>query len=265
MNSDKFCILLTAQNCGHCQHYRGDGILNSNQAYMHPEFLKKVIAPYKDIRMKMLNIHYYDMNNSVNSGIMEISTTYMLKNNIVQERFFTSKDRKQTFVELRTFNTKTNKTKLNISKREIMKDNKPVEWLALLKDKISPKLSNYTYAFPGFLLTDKNNWRNTFNGKSELVAYLNMGWTIETENGEVMLEKNGATLSERGENIMQMIDKYVVHNTEIKPHKSFLKNDDKADKEDKKNNLNKNTKDSKSKEVRFSDQVVQVVQVSYDD
>ena len=31
--NDKFCILLTANDCGHCQHFRGDGIINSNPSY----------------------------------------------------------------------------------------------------------------------------------------------------------------------------------------------------------------------------------------
>lgn len=258
MNSDKFCILLTAQNCGHCHHYRGDGIINSNQAYMHPEFMKKVITPYKDVNLNFLNVHYYDMQNTSNAGIKDISKTYIIKEKIFQERFYPSSDRNKTYVDLRTHNLKTNKTKKEFTKREITKDGKSIEWLAVIKDKISPMLPNYTYVFPGFLLIDKNNWRQTFDGKSQLLAFLNIGWTIETENGEIMLEKNGDSLRERNQNIFEMIDQYVVKNVEMKPHKTFKKNT-----EDKKDKPEKDKKPSKEKKkISFSDQVVQV---SYDD
>jgi hypothetical protein len=255
--NDKFCILLTSQNCGHCQHYRGDGILNSNQAYMHPEFLKKVIAPYKDIRLNFLNIHYHDMQNASNAGIKDISKTYMVGNNIFQEKFYPSEDRSKTYVDLRTFDDTTSKTKLEFSKREIIKDGKSVEWLGVVRDKISPMLPNYTYVFPGFLLVSRKNWQKTFDGKTQLLALLNIGWTVETENGEIMLEKNGDSLRERNENIFQMIDQYIVKKVEMKPHKSFKKDD-----EDKKAPSSDTPEVEKKKSVTFSDQVIQV---SYDD
>lgn len=251
-SGDKFCILLTAQNCGHCQHYRGDGILNSNQAYMHPEFLKKVIAPYKDVRLNFLNVHYYDMQNTSNEGIKDISKTYMINNKIFQERFYPADDRKKTYVDLRTFDTNTSKMQLEFSKKEITKNNQSIEWFVVLKDKVSPMLQNYTYVFPGFLLVSKNNWRETFDGKTQLMAYLNIGWTIETENGEIMLEKNGQTLNERNQNIFEMIDQYVIKKMEMKPHKSF-KNEKVNKSKDKEKEKVKNTNSAK------------IVQISYDD
>lgn len=265
-NGNKFCILLTAQNCGHCHHYRGDGIINSNQAYMHPEFIKKIISPYKDIKLSLLNIHYYDMSNTSNNGIKDISKTYILKNNIVQEIFYPSQDRNKTHVDLRTFDTKKNQVKLRFSKKEILKNNNSVEWLKFIGDKISPMLINYTYVFPGFLLVDKNNWTQTFDKKTQLLAFLNIGWTIETKDGKIMLEKNEKSLRERSEDIFQMIEKYVINNTKMVPHKS-----EKSEKIEEVKDT-KETKDTKKekkikevKEVKDTKKEKKIVQVSYDD
>lgn len=252
----KFCILMTANDCGHCRNFRGDGIINSNQSYMHPDFLIKIIAPYKDIRLSLFNINYNSMNNSNLNTIKDITKTYLSdkRDSIVQERF-TYDEKNNAYLEVRSFNNNSKKLSLVIAKKDILKNGNQVSWFDFLKDKISPKLENYVYYFPSFALADKDNWKNSFNN-GQLLMYLDVGYTIKQKTGEIMYKKNDPNMKNRSENIMQMIDAYVVKNVEMKPHEDLTLSKEPNIQKPEKVEVKKE-KEPKKK-VKFDNRIIQI-------
>ena len=214
--TDKFSILLTCPPCQHCKTNLGNIILNNGKPFMKPKFLMKIIAPKKRIRLVFIIINYYSM---AGDRIKDISKIYYIDNRdcIVQEKYI-EEENKTVSLEFRTYNI-TRKYDELVFKTEVMKNGNKITWLDFINDKISPKLENYIYYFPAFGVIDIKSWKDSIDDtRKQLLVYLNMGYTIETIKGEIMLDKTTKTLNLRDENILQMIDKYVVKKFEMKPY-----------------------------------------------
>jgi hypothetical protein len=205
--SDKLVILQTAEGCPGCHYQRGDGILNNGHPYMTYPFLKKIIIPAEKKDTIFLNIHY-NSTMGKNRNIREISKFFSYRGGIMQERYYSKGD--FSFTE-NIFIGKDRKVK-RMGETQIKEGGVgEIVWVRLLDEKISPKLSNYSYGFPQFIITTKDGWKKSITEGKQMVAITGNGPNKEYENGEIGIDVKNAFRIE----IHDLIRKFLIEDKEI--------------------------------------------------
>ena len=175
--SDYFIILLTAENCGHCMHTRGDGFINNGKHLTSTNFLKKLLTAQPGL--ELLNIHFSNMAANL-KNIKDVSKIYLNDNKIFQEKIY--QYNKFTKVDVYQENGQSNK---KIFSDYIINNKIKVDWFNFLDKKIPHQLINYAYFFPCFLIAKRKDWNTSLHDiKSQLLAWTNAGYTVE-DNMEI--------------------------------------------------------------------------------
>ena len=198
-------VFLTADNCGHCQQSRGDGIINNGKILMELKTLMQFLKHDIDL----INIHYKHMMATKNTT-KNISKFYLKDNNVFQERYYDIEN------SLRLDVYKENGVK--IFNDFVKKDGQKISWIQFLKDRIPNKLSNYLFYFPCFMVVERNNWAETLNDpKAELVALTNAGITYKDKHGNVMLKKSQDSFRKRTVDIIKLLEDIKEGKQKIEP------------------------------------------------
>lgn len=223
-------VFLTAENCGHCQNTRGEGILNAKNKFLTgSNFIKKLI---KD-DIELINIHYHNMMATKNS-VKNISKFYNKDKLIYQEKY----ENFQDFLKLEVYKeTKDGSQKVF---NDFVKDkNEKVDWKKFINDRIPTKVLNYVFFFPCFLVLKRKNWYNCIqNIKEELIALTNAGFTHKDKFGNIGLEKTQQSIYGRTVDIVKLIEDVIDDKVEIKVNKEEKIEEIKEEKiEEKKKNV----------------------------
>ena len=183
---DFICVVLTAHGCGHCSHFRGNGIIENGKNFTKHSFIESITK-----HCTFLNIHYKNMSGQT-SLIDSVSKFTSIGNNNILQEVYASKN-EESYVSVIISDTKSPKT---ISVEPIKSDGKSVQWSTFLAKKIPAKLSNYTYFYPCFLFISKKNWNQGLENK-EFYALTNAGIVKKFPNGTIGLEKTSQSINSR--------------------------------------------------------------------
>jgi len=194
------CLLLTSNGCGHCATFRGDGLIDNGKNYMSSKYIKSLFNQAANgVKLHLLNIHYENMSGQVNF-ISDISKFSYTRKGILQQRYF----RYDGKARLRTL-VSDNGNKKELGIKDITGNNKKVDWLTLVKEKLPEQIKNYTYYFPCFLMIKTDDWQKALkSGLYPMPAMPNAGRVIR-ENNIFKLDKSGQSLSSRNIDIKDMI------------------------------------------------------------
>lgn len=229
------CLYLTSNQCGHCAHVRGDGVINNGKEGMSHKYINSLFESIGNNKLKILNINYQDM-----SGRAELITDISMferrgKNYITQDRCFKDGDNtKKTYI---VSNRGRNKKRTGLVKKNRTED---VSWYDFIRGKIARQLINYIFYFPCFLVLESENWKKCLNDPNQnLIALTNAGETIKMNNF-VGLDKDSKSLGRRnveirkllnniaeGKSKIEYIDRNIdVEKTETKNNTFIIKNYD---------------------------------------
>lgn len=225
-SKDLMVVFFTAENCGHCVHSRGEGILNTkDKVLVSSNFINKII---KD-NMNLINIHYHNMNAATKNSIKNVSNFYVKDKIMYQEKYESFQDHLRNEVYKETENST-----VRIFNDFIKKDKQKVEWKKFINDRIPTKILNYVFFFPCYLVLKKSNWLKCLNDpKEELLALTNAGFTHKDKYGNIGLEKTQQSIYGRNVDIIKLVDDIVNGKIEIKIHKEENKENKKENKEEK--------------------------------
>ena len=184
--------MMTARSCGHCAQSRGHGIMGNGTHFMKPSVVDEFLSISEDIMY--MNIHFQSMGGKM-SQIIEMSKFSKKGTQIVQE--FWSVDEGNT-IKLHIITTDTETKKFNQQTIFPVVDStgEKLIWEKFVKQKISPKLENYTYYYPCFVIANTKDWIQSIEMGYELTMLTNAGKTKE-EEGRILLDKDGKTFNER--------------------------------------------------------------------
>lgn len=198
-------VFLTADNCGHCLHSRGDGIINNGKVLMQTKTLMQFLK--HDI--ELINIHYKHMMATKNTT-KNISKFYLSKGKVIQERYYEI----DNTLRLDVYNQNSDKIFNDFVKKEGQK----ISWFQFLKDRIPNKLSNYLFYFPCFMVVERSNWAQTLtDSKEELIALTNAGITYKDKNGNVMLKRSQDSFQKRTVDIIKLLEDIVSGKEKLEP------------------------------------------------
>ena len=205
------CLLLTSNGCGHCSAFRGDGLINNGKAYMKPEYMKTLFTQVATgSNVHLLNIHYENMSGKANF-ISDISKFTYTKKGILQQRYF----RYENYTRLRSILAFKNNKELSV--KNVLDNDKKVNWKDFIKNKIPEQIENYTYYYPCFMMIKTSDWNKALKDKNyPMPALTNAGNTIE-EGGVMKLDRNPATFSKRNVDIKALIRQVTNGETKIEP------------------------------------------------
>ena len=199
--SDFLSVLLTAEGCGHCVQFRGDGILKNGKKYMEPAFMKKFLVNDKK-KATLINIHFNSMAGKF-ENILNVSKFTMHNHGIVEERYFSQEGHAKVIV------LKDGKKGLIRTVNDLIKDRdgKPVGWGDYLRKKIPQSICNYSFYFPCFMIVKKNNWLSAVNNQTDqITAFTNAGITVRDKDGKIGIDKNPQTLNSKNVGPEKMIE-----------------------------------------------------------
>ena len=203
------CLLLTSNGCGHCSAFRGDGLINNGKAYMKPEYMKTLFTQVaKGSNFHLLNIHYENMSGKANF-ISDISKFTYTKRGILQQRYF----RYENYTRLRSIVASKNNKELSV--KNVLDNDKKVNWKDFIKNKIPEQIENYTYYYPCFMIIKTSDWNKALKDRNyPMPALTNAGITIE-EDGVMKLDRNPATFSKRNVDVKTLIRQVTNGETKI--------------------------------------------------
>jgi len=214
-------ILVTADNCGHCTHSRGDGLITSKKPLVSPSYIKKLIGQGTE----MLNIHYHQMMATKNS-IKDISRFYIKNKILYQERYNNFQDH----LRLEVYQEQKNGI-IRVFNDFVLDKGKKVNWKRFTSERIPIKILNYIFFFPCFIVVNKDNWKKTLiEPKEELMALTNAGYTFKDKFGNLGLRKTQQSIYGRNVDILNLLEDLKTNKVEFKPHQ----NDQEEKKEEKK-------------------------------
>jgi hypothetical protein len=245
--SDYFILFSTADNCGHCQQARGDGILNDGKVLNSSNFLKKLLK----FNMQVVNVHYYQMV-ATKSNIKDVSIMYLKDGAIIQEKYspFKNETRLEVYQEML-------KDTKKIYNDFVTNNKQKVEWKKFINERISNKITNYLFYFPCFMIIKRKNWADTIKDPNEeLMALTNAGFTIENEKGSLGLLKTSASINGRNVDIMKLIEGIDNGTIPFEPSESNKVPEEKPKNLPPKSIIKKDKKlkkDKKEKKVRIGD------------
>ena len=243
--SEYFILFATADNCGHCQQARGDGVLNDGKVLNGSNFLKKLLK----FNMQVVNIHYYQMV-ATKSNIKDVSIMYMKDDSVVQERYSSFKNE----TRLEVYQEMIKDTK-KIYNDFVTKDKQKVVWRDFINARISNKINNYLFYFPCFMIIKRKNWAESIKDPNvELMALTNAGFTIENKDGSIGLLKTSESINGRNIDIMKLIEGIADGHIPFVPSESNKVPKKLPSKDGKpKSIIKKDKKDKKEKKVRIGD------------
>ena len=193
------CTLLTSEGCGHCSHFRGNGILGNKKQFNTYDFLNKHLKPNgitNDITF--LNIHFGSMNGS-HSQIAGISKYTRIKKNAIQQELYYL-DQHTTVVSVTGIDS-SEKAKI-ITKQQVVKiNNNKISWSDFLDEKIPKNIEKYTFFYPCFIVFEKQDWVK----KGNILGLPNAGIVIRNSQGDYEIDKNGQTIQQRNVPSQQLI------------------------------------------------------------
>lgn len=202
--SNNFVVFLTADNCAHCQHTRGKGVLNDGKVLNNVEFLEKVFK----YNLEIVNVHYHNMVGRRNN-IKEVTKFYKKDKIVFQDRY-TQHDGN---LRLEVLNAKTKKT-VRVFNDFVGKGEK-ITWSKFLQERIPSKLTHYAFYFPCFLIINRKNWKESIEDeKVDLIAIPNAGITHRDKNGNVGLKKTSESINKRNTDIIKLIEE--IHQGKLK-------------------------------------------------
>ena len=206
-------IMMTARGCGHCAQSRGNGIMGSGPHFMKPSVVDEFLSISDDIMF--MNIHFQSMGGKV-SQIIEMSKFSKKGTQIIQE--FWAVDEGNT-VKFNIITTDTETKKFNQQTISPVIDNsgKNLIWENFVKQKISPKLENYTYYYPCFVIANTKDWIRSIETGAELTMLTNAGKTKE-EEGRIFLDRDGKTFNERMVDPKKLFADVSSNSVKIEPH-----------------------------------------------
>ena len=183
---DFICVVLTAHGCGHCSHFRGNGIIENGKSFTKHSFIESITK-----HCTFLNIHYKNMSGKT-SLIDSVSKFTSIGNNNILQEIYGSKN-EESYVSLVVSDKKKPKT---VGVEPVKENNQIVPWSKFLEKKIPSKLSNYTYFYPCFLFVSKKNWNRGLENK-EFYAITNAGIVKKFPDGTIGLEKTSQSINSR--------------------------------------------------------------------
>ena len=206
--SDNFVVFLTSDNCGHCQHTRGNGILNDGKVLNSVNFLEKIFQH----NLEVVNVHYINMMGK-KSNIREVTRFYKKDKEIFQERFTSDNGRLKNDV----YKAKGDKN-LKIFSGHVLEKGSKTSWDKFLQDRIPNKLSHYVFYFPCFLIINRQNWFMSIKDQeSDLIALTNAGITFRDKKGNVGLKKTSESINKRNVDIIKLIEDVTNGKVKIAP------------------------------------------------
>lgn len=188
--TDFFITLLTSENCGHCQQFRGDGFINNGKKYMDSKFIKNFLSN-ENKTTSLINIHYATMNGDFDS-VLNISKIYIENNILTQEKFFEFENKTRVTVV-----KQTRKGTKRVLSDFIKNNNNIVSWKEFINRKIPKNIVSYSFFFPCFLIIKKDNWKMSLINNEPLMAITNAGKTIRDEQGNIGIHKDAKSLYSR--------------------------------------------------------------------
>lgn len=237
---DIVCTLLTSEGCGHCSHFRGDGVLGNKKNFTSYDFINKHLKPNgikKDI--VFLNIHFGSMNGQHNQ-IAAIAKYSREKDSIKQELYYF--DQGNSVVSVMTIDSKE-KVKVLIKKQLVKINNKSIQWLDFLNLKVPKNIERYTFFYPCFIVFEKDDW----NKKENILGIPNAGIVVKNPVGVYEIDKNGQTIQERNVPSQQLISDAFLGKIKFEPHRNNFSGE-----EEKKAEEVKEVKEEKKvEEVKF--------------
>jgi len=193
-------VIVTAENCGHCNKMRGDGRLLSSTAinrekthptlpggnYFDEVFMIKLITGNSKqipapIKYRIYNIHMNDFNNP-NSGVKSISffTLSPDKPGAVIERIFSKGENEKTNIE----------TLIVGSLKNIKEETKSeIKWIDTVNSYIPKEIVNYILFYPQSAVFSAKSWDMAIKGEKSLYGFVNGLKTKDTAPYSVIREK----------------------------------------------------------------------------
>ena len=202
--TDYMLVLLTAHGCGHCEFFRGSGIIENGKHFMSRTYLENILNK----NVKFYNIHYSSMN-GFNTDIISVSKIEKINNNIEQNIFY--KNKKQTVSH--------SKKILDKSVKNVIDKEDNMKWSDFIKQKIPINLQGYVFYFPCFGMFKIKNWNDCIKNNEQLIGILNLGYTVIDNRGHVYLYKDNKYLDKRKLTTDELIDKVVSGEIKIEPVK----------------------------------------------
>ena len=212
---DIILTVLTSEGCGHCHNLRGNGELGNGTQFTQHGYLKNHLDPLQNGKgCSILNINFGSMAGRTDD-ITDISKIYLKNKLIVQEKYYNQGN--EVMVKIITID-EGNERKIIGDK----KANVDYKWPSFVTRKIPKDIERYTFFFPCFVVFELKDWKRAKN----ILGLTNAGFTIRNEKGEYMLEKNGATLSERNVPPQKLVTEAMSGLTKFEPHKDLFKKQD---------------------------------------
>lgn len=198
-------VMLTARGCGHCDYFRGDGVLNNGKHFMSKEYLKSIL----DKNVKLYNIHYSSMN-GLNSDIVMISKIEKHGDTIEQNLFYKNTSNKLTH---------TKNVWSNDSVKKLFSKNEDMHWNQFIRSKVPINLQGYVFYFPCFAMFKIEDWNKATTGNIQLTGILNLGYTVIDNVGSIYLYKDNRYLDKRKMTTDQLIDNVLSGKIKCEPIK----------------------------------------------
>ena len=198
-------VMLTARGCGHCDYFRGDGVLNNGKHFMSKEYLKSIL----DKNLKLYNIHYSSMN-GLNSDIVMISKIEKHGDTIEQNLFYKNTSNKLTH---------TKNVWSNNSVKKLFSKNEDMHWNQFIRSKVPINLQGYVFYFPCFGIFKIEDWNKATEGNIQLTGILNLGYTVIDNVGSIYLYKDNRYLHKRKMTTEQLIDNVLSGKIKCEPIK----------------------------------------------
>jgi type III secretory pathway component EscV len=231
MSEEYLLFFLTSEDCGVCQHFRGNGIIGNEKEYMKYDKIRNIL----DKGVTFFNIHS-SIRNGKNSNIIDISKFSLREHKgetkIIQEKCYKYQDKTRVLILEMGKDKKTIATD-TITVRED-KGEKEIAWIDYVKRHIPQKLENFTGLYvPEILVTTKNSWINSMEKSLPLLAIPDRSYVVK-RNSDYFISKNPKDVHQRVvklEKILEEIEKntfvFREHKTETEKTPENQKNKEK--------------------------------------
>ena len=178
MSQSYYAILVTAQGCGGCTHYRGKGIMGEGPEFMRVSYITKIL---ESERFELINLHFADMGAR---NIKEICKFRKTGNIISEEKFF--KDGENMVVEKISYNYETKKFEQTKPKKT------GGDWNSYVQANTTAQLANFIPHFPSFSIVKKEDWDESVKSGTSFFAFSGSGKTVILENGKMVIDTSNS-------------------------------------------------------------------------
>ena len=190
---DYLFVFITAETCGACQRFRGNGILGNKHEYMTHKKLREIL----DTGVIYFNIHYntHDIKNR-GRKIIDISKFYKGKDNdVYQEKCYNHEGKTRSITVVMDHNEKPKVVDaVSVTKD---KSSEKVDWDETVRNHVPKKIENYMGPYvPVVMVTRKKFWEESLKNGSPLLAVTDRGYTFERE-GDYWLTRDHDSLYSR--------------------------------------------------------------------